>query len=109
VVLVIVSPLLRHFLLTLPFEAKLTLVAISPTIVTKKPHELRFRLGLGCSLGFSPLDFSTGFSSLGLSPGFSSLGLSTGSSSLGFSISFPRNTFPNVLVNLIGFWKSSVE
>jgi hypothetical protein len=28
-------------------EAKLTLVTISPTIVTMKPHELRFRLGLG--------------------------------------------------------------
>jgi hypothetical protein len=31
----------------LPLEAKLTLVTISPTIVTMKPHELRFRLGLG--------------------------------------------------------------
>jgi hypothetical protein len=28
-------------------EAKLTLVTISPTIVTMKPHKLRFRLGLG--------------------------------------------------------------
>jgi hypothetical protein len=46
VVLVLVSPLIRHSLLTLPLEAKLTLVTISPTIVTMKPHELRFRLGL---------------------------------------------------------------
>jgi hypothetical protein len=28
-------------------EAKLNLVTISPTIVTMKPHELRFRIGLG--------------------------------------------------------------
>jgi hypothetical protein len=47
VVLVLVSPLLRHSLCTLPLEAKLTLVTISPTIVTMKPHRLRFRLGLG--------------------------------------------------------------
>jgi hypothetical protein len=47
VVLVLVSPLLRRSLLTLPLEAKLILVTISPTIVTMKPHELRFRLGLG--------------------------------------------------------------
>jgi hypothetical protein len=58
-------------------------------------------LGLGwvCSLGFSPLGFSTGFSSLGFSTGFSSLA---------FSLSFPMNTFPKVLTNLIGFWKSFV-
>jgi hypothetical protein len=31
----------------LPLEAKLCLVTISPTIVTMKPHELRFKLGLG--------------------------------------------------------------
>jgi hypothetical protein len=31
----------------LPLQAKLTLVAISPTIVIMKPYELRFRLGLG--------------------------------------------------------------
>jgi hypothetical protein len=47
VVLVLVSPLLCHSLLTLLLEAKLTLVTISPTIVTMKPHELRLRLGLG--------------------------------------------------------------
>jgi hypothetical protein len=47
VVLVLVSPLLRHSLLTLLPEAKLALVTISPTIVIMKPHELRFRLGLG--------------------------------------------------------------
>jgi hypothetical protein len=46
-------------------------------------------LGLdwGCLLGFSPLDFSTSFSSLA------------------FSLSFPKNTFPEELTNLIGFWK----
>jgi hypothetical protein len=47
VVLVLVSPLLRHSLLTLPLEAKLILMAISPTIATMKPHELRLRLGMG--------------------------------------------------------------
>jgi hypothetical protein len=47
VVLVLVSPLLCHSLLTLPLEAKLALVTISPTIVTMKPHDLRFRLGMG--------------------------------------------------------------
>jgi hypothetical protein len=47
VVLVLVSPLLCHSLHTLALEAKFTLVTISPTIVTMKPHELRFRLGLG--------------------------------------------------------------
>jgi hypothetical protein len=47
VVLVLVIPLLRHSLFTLPLEAKLTLVTISSTIVTMKPHELRFRLGMG--------------------------------------------------------------
>jgi hypothetical protein len=60
-------------------------MAISPTIATMKPHKLRFGLGLGCSLGFSPLDFSIGFSSLA------------------FSLSFQKNTFPEVLTNLIGF------
>jgi hypothetical protein len=47
VVLILVSPLLFHSLLTLLLEAKLTLVTISLTIVTMKPHDLRFRLGLG--------------------------------------------------------------
>jgi hypothetical protein len=47
VVLVLVNALLCHSLLTLLLGAKLTLVTISPTIVTMKPHELRFRLGLG--------------------------------------------------------------
>jgi hypothetical protein len=56
-------------------------------------------LGLSCSFGFSPLGFSTGFSSFGFSTGFSSLV---------FSLYFPKNTFPEVLMNLMGFWKSSV-
>jgi hypothetical protein len=46
VVLVLVSPLLCHSLLTLLLEAKLALVTISPTIVTMKPHGLRFSLGM---------------------------------------------------------------
>jgi hypothetical protein len=85
VVLVLVSPLLRHSLLSLPLEAKLILMDISPTIATMKPHKLGLGLGWGCSLGFSPLNFSTGFSSLA------------------FSLSFPKKTFPEVLTNLIGF------
>jgi hypothetical protein len=72
VVLVLVSPLLRHSLLSLPLEAELILKAISPIIATMKPHKLR----LGCLLGFTPLGFSTGFFSLA------------------FSLSFPKNTFP---------------
>jgi hypothetical protein len=87
VVLVLVSLLLRHSLLSPPFEEKLILMVISPTIATMEPHKLRLRLRLGCSLGFSPLGFSTSFSSLA------------------FSLSFPKNTFPEVLTNLIGFWK----
>jgi hypothetical protein len=47
VVPILFSPLLSHSLLTLPLEAKLTLVTISPTIVTMKLYELRFRLWLG--------------------------------------------------------------
>jgi hypothetical protein len=39
VVLVLVSPLLRHSLLSPPFEAKLILVAISPTIVKDRNDE----------------------------------------------------------------------
>jgi hypothetical protein len=47
VVLVFVSPLLRHSILSLPLEAKLILVVISPTIATMKPYVHRFRLGMG--------------------------------------------------------------
>jgi hypothetical protein len=46
VVPILVSPLLSHSLLTLPLEAKISLVTISSTIVTMKLHELRFRLGM---------------------------------------------------------------
>jgi hypothetical protein len=46
VVLVLVSPLLSQPLLTLPLEAKLTLVTICPTIVTMKLNGFWFRLGL---------------------------------------------------------------
>jgi hypothetical protein len=90
-VLVIVIPLLRHSLLTLPFIVKLTLVTVSPTIVTMELHDLRLGLGMG---------LLTWFLSTRLLHRFSSLG---------FSLSFPKNTFPKVLMNLIGFWKSFVE
>jgi hypothetical protein len=90
VVLVLVSPLLRHSLISLPLEAKLILMTISSTIATMEPHKLSLGLGLGCSLGFSPLGFSTGFSSLA------------------FLLSFPKNTFLEVLTNWIGNWKSIV-
>jgi hypothetical protein len=46
VVLVLVSPLLCRSLLSLPLEAKLLLMAISPTIATMEPHKLRLRLGM---------------------------------------------------------------
>jgi hypothetical protein len=46
VVLVLVSPLLRHSLLSHPLEAKLILMAISPTIATMEPHKLWLRLGM---------------------------------------------------------------
>jgi hypothetical protein len=85
-----VSPLLCHFLLSPPFEAKLILIVISPTIATMESHKLRLRLRLGLLTYFSPLSFSTGFFSLA------------------FSLSFAKNTFPEVLTNLIGFWKSFV-
>jgi type IV secretory pathway TrbD component len=52
VVLVLVSPLLRHSLLTLPLEAKLTLVTISTTIATMKLYGLRLRLGIGLLIWF---------------------------------------------------------
>jgi hypothetical protein len=52
VVLVLVNPLLRHSLLTLPLDAKLTLVAISPTIATMKIYGLRLRLGMGLLIWF---------------------------------------------------------
>jgi hypothetical protein len=47
VVLVLVSPLLHHSLLSPPVEAKLIFMAISPSIATMEPHKLRLRLGLG--------------------------------------------------------------
>jgi hypothetical protein len=47
VVLVLVSPLLRHSLLSHPLEAKLILMTISPTIAIVKPHKLRLRIGFG--------------------------------------------------------------
>jgi hypothetical protein len=59
----------------LPLEAKLILMAISPTIGTMEPHKLRLRLGLR------------------LLTWFLSTGLSTGFSSVAFSLSFPKNTF----------------
>jgi hypothetical protein len=50
VVLVLVNPILRHSLLSLPLEAKLILIVIYPTIATTEPHKLRFRLGFGLGL-----------------------------------------------------------
>jgi hypothetical protein len=81
VVLVLVSPLLRHSLLSLPLEAKLILMAISSTIDTLEPHKLRLRFGLWLFTWF----FSTQLLHR-----------------------FPKNTFPEVLTNLLGFWRSFV-
>jgi hypothetical protein len=47
VVLVLVIPILRHSLLSLPLEPKLILMSISPIIATMEPHKLRFGLGFG--------------------------------------------------------------
>jgi hypothetical protein len=89
VVPILVRPLLCHPLFPLPLEAKLILVTLFPTIATNLTS-LGLGLDWGCSLGFSPLNFSTDFSSLV------------------FSLTFPKNTFPEVLTNLIGFWRSFV-
>jgi hypothetical protein len=85
VVLVLVSPLLTQLLLTLPLEAKLTLVTISPTIVTMKSHEFRFRLGLGLLTWFLFWFLLTRFFSL-----------------------LPNELIPQVTLELMGFWKSFV-
>jgi hypothetical protein len=90
VILVFVSPLLRHSLLSLPLEAKLILMAISPTIATMKPHKLRFGLGLW---------LLTWFLSARLLHRFLLTSLLT---------LFPKEHFPEVLTKLIGFWKSFV-
>jgi hypothetical protein len=99
VVPILVRPLLCHPLLTLPLEAKLILMAIFPTIATMEPHKLRLRLGLG---------LLTWFLSTRLLNRFLFTRPLTDFSSLAFSLSFPKNTFPKVLTNLIGFWKSFV-
>jgi hypothetical protein len=95
VVPILVRPLLCHPLLTLPLEAKLILVIIFAAIATMKLYGLRMGL-------------LTWFLSTLLLNRFSSQGFSTGSSPLAFSLSFPKNTFPKVLTNMIGFWKSFV-
>jgi hypothetical protein len=59
---ILVSPLLRHSLLSLPLEAKLILLTISPTIATMKLYGLRLRLEMGLLTSFSSLSFLTGFS-----------------------------------------------
>jgi hypothetical protein len=82
VVLVLVSPLLRYSLLPLPLEAKLILMTISPTIATMEPHKLRFRLGFGLLTWFLSTRLLYRFLLTSLL------------------------TFPEVLTNLIGFWKS---
>jgi hypothetical protein len=61
VVLVLVGPLLHHSLLSLPLEAKLILMAISPRIATMKPHKLRLRLGLGLLTWFLSTRLLHGF------------------------------------------------
>jgi hypothetical protein len=61
VVLILVSPLLRHSLLSLPLEAKLILMAISPAIATMKPHKVRFTLGLGLLIWFLSTQLLHGF------------------------------------------------
>jgi hypothetical protein len=88
VVLVLVSPLLHHSLLSLPLEAKLILMAISLTITTMELHKLRLRLRLG---------LFTWFLSTRLLNRFLLTSLLT---------LFPKEDFPEVLTNLIGFWKS---
>jgi hypothetical protein len=44
---ILVSPLLRHSLLSLPLEAKLIFVTNFPTMDTMKLYGLRLRLGMG--------------------------------------------------------------
>jgi hypothetical protein len=52
VVLVLIIPHLRHSLLTLPLEAKLIFVTISPTIATMEPYGLRLMLCMGLFIWF---------------------------------------------------------
>jgi hypothetical protein len=47
VVPILISPLLCYPFFPLPLEAKLTLVTITPTIVTMKAYRLRLSLGMG--------------------------------------------------------------
>jgi hypothetical protein len=65
-------------------------MAISPTIATMEPHKLRLRLGLWLLTWFLSTQLLHRFSSLA------------------FSLSFPKNTFPELLINLIGFWRTFV-
>jgi hypothetical protein len=95
-----ITPLLQHSILTLLLEAKVTLVTISPTIVTMKLHELRFRLRLGLLTWFLPIRLLNWFLLSWPLNRFLLTRLLT------FS---PKNTFPNVLLNLISFWKSSLK
>jgi hypothetical protein len=99
VVLVLVSPLLRHSLLTPPLEEKLIFVAISPTIATMIPYGLRLRLGMGLFIWFLSTRLLNRFLLTWLLNRFLLTRLLT---------FFPKNTFPKVLLNLIGFWKSLV-
>jgi hypothetical protein len=90
VVLVLVSPFLRHSLLTRPLETKLIFVAISPTIATMKHYGLRLRLRMGLFIWFLSSRLLNRF-------------LLTRLLTL-----LPKNTLPKSLLNLIGFWKLSV-
>jgi hypothetical protein len=89
VVPILVSLLIRHSLLSLPFEAKLILVTIFPTIATMKLYGLRMGL-LNWFLSTRLLNrfFLTRFL--------------TDSSPLAFSLSFPKEHFPQSAQKLDG-------
>jgi hypothetical protein len=87
---ILVRPLLCHPFLTLSLEAKLILVTLFPTIATMKLYGLRLRLRMGLLTWFLSTRFLNRF-------------LLTCLLTL-----FPKEHFPKVLTNLIGFWKSFV-
>jgi hypothetical protein len=86
---------LRHSLLTPPLEAKLIFVAISPTIATMKLYELRLRLGMELFIWFLSTRLLNRFLLTWLLNRF-------------VLTCLPKKHFPEVLMNLIGFWKSLV-
>jgi hypothetical protein len=94
VILVLVGPLLRHSLLSLPLEAKLILVAISPAIAIVKLYGLRVRPGMGLIIRFLSTRLLNRFLLTRLLNRFLLTSLLI--------------LFPKVLINLIGFWRSLV-